>query len=245
MFNFFTLFRNKEIPSIDFSILKSDMHSHLIPSVDDGSKSIEESIRLINKMKSLGFSKIITTPHTMSDVYKNSSEDIIDGMKKLKMELDLRKIKISFDAASEYYIDFDFTNNIGKNNFLTFGHKYILVEFSFFEKPNNLDEIIFNLQSSGYNVVFAHPERYLYLSMKDYRKFVSKGVFLQLNLLSITGYYSTKVLNKAKDLINEDLISFVGTDCHNESQIEVLKLCFTNPLWHKLSISKKLLNRTL
>jgi tyrosine-protein phosphatase YwqE len=108
-----------------------------------------------------------------------------------------------------------------------------------------MEDIIFKLQLQGYNVVLAHPERYLYYTIKDYKKLVSKGVFLQLNLLSITGYYSAEVKKQSATLIKENLISFVGTDCHNMRHAEELKRCFTNPLWHQLLDSGKLLNSTL
>ena len=89
----------------------------------------------------------------------------------------------------------------------------------------NSDEIIFNLQLAGYNVVLAHPERYLYYGLQDYERLTNKGVLLQLNLLSITGYYSLEVKKQAEKLINADLVSFVGTDCHNMRHIENLKFC--------------------
>ena len=108
-----------------------------------------------------------------------------------------------------------------------------------------MEDIIFKLQLQGYNVVLAHPERYLYYTIKDYKKLVSKGVFLQLNLLSITGFYSPEVKKQSATLIKENLISFVGTDCHNMRQAEELKRCFTNPLWHQLLDSGKLLNSSL
>ena len=243
--SWFSGFKKKELESIDFSVLKTDIHSHLIPGIDDGAQDLEESLDLVCALQELGFSKIITTPHTMSDFYKNTPEIIIKGRKDVQNALDKLNIDLEFGAASEYYVDFDFQKKIEKKEFLTFGSKYILIEFSFIDAPINIDEIIFNLQLSGYNVVLAHPERYLYYGLQDYERLTSKGVLLQLNLLSITGYYSPEVKKQAEKLINADLVSFVGTDCHNMRHIENLKKCFTNPLWHKLSVSKKLINKTL
>ena len=243
--SWFSGFKKKELESIDFSVLKTDIHSHLIPGIDDGAIDLDNSLDLICALQELGFSKIITTPHTMSDFYKNTPEIIIKGRKDVQNALDKFNIEIEFEAASEYYVDFDFQKKIEKKEFLTFGSKYILIEFSFIDAPINIDEIIFNLQLSGYNVVLAHPERYLYYGLKDYERMTSKGVLLQLNLLSITGYYSPEVKKQAEKLINADLVSFVGTDCHKMRHIESLKKCFTNPLWHKLLVSKKLHNKTL
>jgi len=245
MINWFSKFWKKDLDPIDFSILKTDMHSHLIPGIDDGAQTMDESLELISALKDLGFSKLITTPHTMSDVYRNTPESINVGKGKVQQKLQELKINISFEAASEYYVDFEFQNDIGKKEFLVFGAKYILIEFPFMEAPKNIEDIIFQLQLQGYNVVLAHPERYLYYTLKDYEKFTQKGVFLQLNLLSLVGYYSTEVKKQAEKLVNADLISFVGTDCHNMRHAQILKECFINPLWHKLSQSEKLLNKTL
>ena len=245
MIKWFSTFRRKKLDPLDFTVLKTDMHSHLIPLIDDGSQSEEESIHIISELKNLGFSKIITTPHTMSDYYKNTPEIIKKGEIKVLKELKRVNLEIEFDSASEYYVDYEFRQQIVKNRLLTFGSKYLLIEFPFTEEPKDIDDIIFQLQLSGYNVVLGHPERYLYYTNKDLKKFSEKGVLLQLNLLSITGYYSDQVRKNAENLIKEDLISFVGTDCHNMNQVIKLRECFTNPLWHQLSQSEKLLNNTL
>ena len=91
MINWFSKLRKKELDPIDFSILKTDMHSHLIPKIDDGAQTIEESLEMISILKELGFSKIITTPHTMSDCYKNTPEIILNGLEDVKVELEKMK----------------------------------------------------------------------------------------------------------------------------------------------------------
>ena len=243
--NWLSKFKKKELPSLDFSILKTDIHSHLIPGIDDGAQNLDESLELILALQELGFSKFITTPHIMSDFYKNTPEIINNGLSKVKDALNTLNIDTEIAAAAEYYIDFEFQNDIGEKEYLTFGNRYILVEISFLESPNNLKEIIFNLQLEGYNVVLAHPERYLYFTLKEYKELSDRGILLQLNLLSITGYYSEEVKKQAEQLIDNDLISLVGTDCHNMKHVENLKKCFTNSFWHKLSQSEKLLNKIL
>ena len=97
----------------------------------------------------------------------------------------------------------------------------------------------------GYKVVLAHPERYTFLTKKDYKDFVTRGVFLQLNLLSLTGYYSTLIKEKAYWLINQDIVSFLGTDCHSMSHANLYEKCQTNKALHDLFKSGKLLNSTL
>ncbi|MDC0249613.1 histidinol phosphatase [Flavobacteriales bacterium] len=245
MLNWFSKKKEDELVPLDFSVLKTDIHSHLIPGIDDGSPDMEASILLIKKMQELGYSKIITTPHVMSDFYKNSSEIILNGLNDVRAELKLQNINMDISAAAEYYIDFDFEQKIGKEKLLTFGDNYILVELSFLQAPNNLFDTIFKLQMEGYKVVLAHPERYGYYNQEDYDNLISRGVFLQINLLSLIGYYSPQIQQKTKQLIAENQVSFVGTDCHNMNHAELYEKCQSKKAWHDLVTSDKLLNATL
>jgi len=238
--------KNKiELDPLDFSALKTDIHSHFIPGIDDGSPDMETTIFLIKEMQGLGFKKVITTPHVMSDFYKNSSDIILKGLTDIRSELKVQNINMEIEAAAEYYIDYDFEQKIGKEKFLTFGDNYILVELSFMEAPKNLFDIIFKLQLEGYKVVLAHPERYAFFTMDDYEELVNREVLLQINWLSIIGYYSPQIEQKTKDLILADMVSFIGSDCHNMNHAELYKKCQTKKAWHDLNNSSKLLNNTL
>lgn len=234
-----------DLDPLDFSVLKTDIHSHFIPGIDDGSPDMETTISLIKEMQGLGFKKVITTPHVMSDFYKNSSDIILKGLADIRSELKFQNINMEIEAAAEYYIDYDFEQKIGKEKFLTFGGNYILVELSFMEAPKNLFDIIFKLQLEGYKVVLAHPERYAFFTMDDYEELVNRGVFLQINWLSIIGYYSPQIEQKTKDLITADMVSFIGSDCHNMNHAELYKKCQYKKVWHDLNNSYKLLNNTL
>jgi len=234
-----------ELDPLDFSVLKTDLHSHFIPGIDDGSPDMETTISLIKEMQGLGFKKVITTPHVMSDFYKNSSDIILKGLTDIRSELKVQNINMEIEAAAEYYIDYDFEQKIGKEKFLTFGDNYILVELSFMEAPKNLFDVIFKLQLEGYKVVLAHPERYAFFIMDDYEELVNRGVLLQINWLSIIGYYSPQIEQKTKDLISADIVSFIGSDCHNMNHAELYKKCQTKKGWHDLNNSSKLLNNTL
>ena len=234
-----------ELDPLDFSVLKTDIHSHFIPGIDDGSPDMETTISLIKEMQGLGFKKVITTPHVMSDFYKNSSDIILKGLTDIRSELKVQNINMEIEAAAEYYIDYDFEQKIGKEKFLTFGDNYILVELSFMEAPKNLFDIIFKLQLEGYKVALAHPERYAFFTMDDYEELVNRGVLLQINWLSIIGYYSPQIEQKTKDLIAADMVSFIGSDCHNMNHAELYKKCQTKKAWHDLNNSCKLLNNTL
>lgn len=234
-----------ELDPLDFSVLKTDIHSHFIPGIDDGSPDMETTISLIKEMQGLGFKKVITTPHVMSDFYKNSSDIILKGLTDIRSELKVQNINMEIEAAAEYYIDYDFEQKIGKEKFLTFGDNYILVELSFMEAPKNLFDVIFKLQLEGYKAVLAHPERYAFFTMDDYEELVNRGVLLQINWLSIIGYYSPQIEQKTKDLIAVDMVSFIGSDCHNMHHAELYKKCQTKKAWHDLNNSSKLLNNTL
>ena len=237
--------KEPKLEAIRLSAIGTDIHSHLIPGIDDGAKDMETSISLIKKFKNLGFNKIITTPHIMSDLYRNTPDIINTGLKALKAELVRQEIDIDLQAAAEYYVDYDFEQRIGEEDFLTFGEKYILIEFAFLDAPNNMYDIIFKLQLAGYIVVLAHPARYLYFSIDDYNALIERGVLFQLNLLSLIGYYSKEVKLNAELLIKYNLISFVGTDCHNNNHVQLYHKCETMKSWHQLINSKKLLNNNL
>lgn len=230
---------------IDFSVVGVDLHSHLIPGIDDGAKDLDDSVTIIKELIGQGFSKIITTPHIMSDLYKNTPETINSGLEILKRRLVNDNIEIDISAAAEYYVDYDFEQRIGNEKFLTFGENYILIEFSFLESPRNMYDIIFKLQLEGYVVVLAHPARYQYFDLKDYESLINRGVLFQLNLLSLIGYYSNQVKANAKLLIDNKFVSFVGTDCHNLNHARLYPKCMISKSWHELVNSGALLNSKL
>jgi len=158
-------FKKKEIPLIDFfpdGFI--DIHSHLLPGIDDGAKNIETSIALINKMRSYGIKNIITTPHVLGDLYQNSSDTIKDKLREVQEELQRRNITdVYIQAAAEYMMDEQFSELLEKNDILTLKDNYVLVEMSYFSAPINLYEILFEIQVKGYKPVLAHPERYSFL----------------------------------------------------------------------------------
>jgi len=146
MLKWFSKKNDEELDPLDFSVLKTDIHSHLIPGIDDGSSDMKTTVNLIQEMQRLGFSKVITSPHVMSDFYKNSSEIILAGLSAIRAELKAQRINMEIDAVAEYYLDYDFEQKIGKERFLVFGKNYLLVELSFLEAPRNFFDIIFKLQ---------------------------------------------------------------------------------------------------
>lgn len=202
-----------------------DTHSHLLPNLDDGSQSVKDSIELIVRMKNLGYKKIICTPHFMTGFYNNTRESVQTSLNFMKSELSRQNIDIELDAAAEYYIDYDFMQDLGKKPMLTFGNNMLLFECSFTNQHKNLNETIFEMQVNGYKPVLAHPERYLYWHGKlDFMKDLhDRGVLFQLNMLSLANAYSRDVNMAAKTLVDNGLCDMVGTDLHNAEQLHVIE----------------------
>lgn len=249
------IFRKKQLfPPADLSVLKADLHSHLIPGIDDGVKTLEDSLNLIKAFKDLGYSKLVTTPHVMSDQYRNTSEIILGGLEKVREELKKQKIEMELDAAAEYYIDNEFLKMIEDKSLLTFGKKtgpegrgYVLVEMSFFSESPMLKDALFNLQIAGYKPVIAHAERYgfWYGTYEKFEEMKERGALLQLNIGSLTSYYSPETKKIAERLIDDGMYDFIGSDCHHPGHISLLNETRTEEYMHKILSSGKLLNSTL
>ena len=233
--------------AIDLSVLKCDVHSHFIPGIDDGAKDMEDSINLLREFHNFGYKKIITTPHIMSDYYRNTPEIILSGLEKVRTELKNNGIALEIEAAAEYYSDYEFDQLIESKNLLTFGKNYVLFELSFVQQPDTLQGTIFKMQTNGYKPVLAHPERYNYWhnNFEIYEDLVDKGVLLQLNINSLTGYYSPETKKIAQMMIEKGLVSLVGSDCHHAGHVNLTKDVVYEQALHTLINSGKLLNSTL
>lgn len=247
LFNIFNKKPKRLSIPVDLSILGTDIHSHFIPGIDDGAQTMEDSIQMISELHNLGYKKIITSPHTMSDYYRNTSEIILSGKENVKLELKKAEIGVEFDAVSEYYLDYDFENKLDSGPLLTFGNKYLLFEISYMNPPDNLYHMIFKMQLLGYKPVLAHPERYNFWhrEFEKYESLFDKGVLLQMNINSLTGYYSMSTKKIAEQMIDKNMISFVGTDCHHMGHINLVKQVVYEPHLEKLIGSGILLNKNL
>ena len=229
------------------SLLHVDIHSHLIPRIDDGSKSLNESIILITRLQSLGYSKLITTPHIMSHRYKNSTKDIVDGLFNLKQELKKRDIHVKLEAASEYYLDEYFMSLLDKRDILTFGENYLLFELSYSSKPIILFDAIKKMIKLGYKPVLAHPERYQFYhnNYDGLLELKKMGVYLQINLNSLSGYYSKEAKKIATKLLDEGVVSFLGSDTHKIKQTEKLEGVLNSQQFRDIFKKNKILNNML
>ena len=230
MFSIFKQQKRKQTP--DFSVLHTDMHSHLIPGIDDGAPDLDTAVDLVKSLKQLGFKKIITTPHVMADLYPNSSDTIKQGLAELKKGLAAANIKIDIAVAAEYLIDEGFEALLEADDLLPVSGNRILIEMSFINPAPNLKTILFNLQTAGYIPIMAHPERYQYYfnDFSNFERLIDRGCELQVNLLSLTGYYGNPIKKMANKLIKANMVSYLGTDLHNHKHLEQMEEYLGSPL---------------
>lgn len=235
---FFDRFKRREIlEPFDLSEIGVDMHSHLIPGIDDGAKTMEQSLVMLAKFESLGYRKVITTPHVMGDVYRNTPEVIRDGLQALQQRATEIGLSIEIEAAAEYYFDESLVEKLKNNEkLLTFGSNCVLFEYSFHAKPDRTEELIFELKSRGYQPVLAHFERYMYFlkSPEMANELRNKGVWIQVNLNSLCGHYGPEIKKQAETLVNKKWIDLVGSDCHRIEHLMILESSLRNSYYHKL-----------
>lgn len=198
----------------------TDLHSHLLPEIDDGCNDIDETLLLVKKMRNLGYKKLILTPHVMLKKYPNTSKIITSRLFELRAMLKVKNISMEVEASAEYYCDNHFIKLIVSNDLLTFGERYVLFELPYKTLPETLEKVLKLLFQKAYIPVLAHPERYSFLkTVVDFRKMKSRGVLFQVNINSIGGYYGKEVQKKALMLSQKSMIDFVGSDLHNQKQM--------------------------
>ena len=240
------LFKSK--PKLDQLIPNGfvDIHSHILPGIDDGASDIKASVLMIEEMRKLGFKDIIATPHIFPGVHNNTVESISNSYLKIKHEIS-KYMRISY--ASEYMIDKSLIAKAKEKQLLTIKDNFVLIEMSYMAEPCNLYEIIYELKMNGYEPILAHPERYSFLhnNFKKYLKLKNAGCYMQMNLLSSTGYYGSNVTKIVNKLLKNNLIDFVGSDAHNLrhlrefkkkiiiDEVEELKKCIENNFKFKIS----------
>ncbi len=230
-----------------FALLRTDMHSHLLPGIDDGSPDMETSLRLIRGMTGLGFTKLITTPHILWEMYPNTRDGILRKLDELREEVNREGINTEIHAAAEYFLDEHVAGLVKRNEpLLTLNGTMVLTEFSLAWQPHGVKEILFDMQMQGYQPVIAHPERYVYLQAnKEYfEELKEAGCLFQLNFLSLTGHYGKSVQELAQYLVKKNHYDLIGTDLHHMGHLEKLQNLAHSALPGLLS-SGNLLNSSL
>ncbi|MBW8245124.1 histidinol phosphatase [Muricauda oceani] len=229
---------HKKIFLVDYLNGLVDIHNHILPGIDDGAKTDEDSLNLIKGFSEFGVTNFICTPHIMHNYYDNTPITIKKAYDRLSM--DLRKhdeIAVNLDYAAEHMIDDNFENILEDNQAMPLGKDYLLIEMSYLQPSFNFDTAVDKIAKHAYFPILAHPERYVYFHNKfgKYASMKSKGILFQLNLLSLTSKsYGGEVQKVAEKMLHEGLIDFVGSDVHNIRQLSLLK---------EIKVTKKLLDR--
>lgn len=217
----FTLFKSKPVLKDLIPDNHIDIHSHLLPGIDDGARTFEDTLRLTRALQGFGISQFITTPHIIQQVWENTPERIRSKETTTVMELKKQGTTVPFKAAAEYLMDDQFVRLFQSHNLLTLKDNYVLVEMSYINAPIQLYTILFDLQVAGYIPVLAHPERYLFYhyNFNEYLKLKAAGCLFQLNLLSVVGYYGPEIAKIAERLLQKGMYNYVGSDVHHDNHI--------------------------
>ena len=221
-----------------------DIHSHVLPGIDDGAQNMENSKFLLEAMIGFGFSKVITTPHTMKNVWDNTTSSIKNAQQIVESELSELSNQLNLQSASEYFLDENLMQLAQQEKLLTLKDNYILVEMSYLNAPIQLYDFLFELQLKGYQLILAHPERYTFFhsKKKEYNKLKKAGCLFQMNLLATVGYYGKEVAETADYLLKENLYDFVGSDIHHKNHVAAFqnKLVIKNHKQMETVIEKNL-----
>lgn len=243
IFHFF-----KKYPKNDnLEWLEVDMHSHLLPGIDDGSPNVATSVGYIKQLSELGLNKFICTPHIFKEVYPNNTQTILPVLAQTKAVLKAENVNVEIAAAAEYMMDIDFLEILKTEKLLTLPNNYVLIEMSYAAKNNQIAQYIFELNVKGYKPILAHPERYNYYhaSYNEYKRFKDLGCLLQLNILSLAGYYGKEVKTTALKLVKDNLIDLVGTDLHHQKHLDALTNFTRNGQFYSLLRNIDLQNKNL
>lgn len=243
----FSFWGKKKANHFDYSLLQTDMHSHLIPGIDDGSPDMPTSLKLVKGFAELGYKKLITSPHIMWEMYKNTREDILKRYEELKTAVAKEGIDIEIKVAAEYFLDEHVIDLLQKKEpLLTISQNLVLVEFSFANHPFDLEEILFEMQLQGYQPVIAHPERYIYPEGRNFfTKLRDSGYLFQLNILSLTGHYGKEVHKQANYLLANQFYDLVGSDLHHLRHLDALHDPGLSPSLKKVLDTGKIRNSQL
>jgi tyrosine-protein phosphatase YwqE len=227
--------------------VKVELHSHLIPGIDDGCENLEQSLEVLKLLQQKGYEKVITTPHIMGDFYKNGKHNIIPGLEQLRAAAATEGITLQIEAAAEYMIDESLEQKIMTRDILTFGNNYVLLEMPFQQPSPNMKKVFFELQINGYQPILAHPERYMYFAARKdkYNELADAGVLFQVNLFSLLGYYNPAAKRAAEYLIEQKLVHFVGSDIHGPRHLPVFRDAIQSYNYEQLCTHCTLLNHSL
>lgn len=211
-------------PLLDW--MKVDIHNHILPGIDDGSPDVETSLQFLRKYHELGISTVVATSHIRHPLFPNDKGTIREAYERLESAPGRNEIPVRLLHSAEYFIDDHFLDLVMRDEVMPFGGGYVLAELSLSNRSYlDMEQIAGQLIDREFRPILAHPERYLYWSKspETFHRLKSYGWSLQLNLMSLAGYYGKIEQKVATALLQEGLIDFVGTDIHRLSHFDVVR----------------------
>ena len=199
-----------------------DFHSHILPNIDDGSKSVGETFHLIEEAKQAGFNEIISTSHYMEDFYEIENEERNIWINSINEKLNEREIDVKLYIGNEIYITENIIKLLEDEKASTINNtNYVLFELPLNSKPLNLYSFIYRLTSNNLVPIISHPERYSFLQKKPeaIEILIKNGVLMQCNFGSLIGTYGKKAEIITKKMLENNMVHFLGSDVHKQNTI--------------------------
>jgi tyrosine-protein phosphatase YwqE len=226
--------RNKEQVKLFYN---TDVHSHILPGVDHGSQSLEQSLEMLRAEAEMGVKRVILTSHVTAITFENTRETLTDAFLKLKDAVTDEGLDMELFLSAEYRMDEYFDKEYAADHLIPMPGNHILLENSFQQELMNLDDLMFDLQVKGFRTILAHPERYPYYSRrhKRYEQLHNAGARFQVNILSFTGYFGEEARDSALWLAKNGYIDYLGSDMHNVKHAHIIMHYLNSKEWKKLS----------
>lgn len=195
-----------------------DCHSHILPGVDDGVREMADSLAILDAYAARGCRELWLTPHIMEDVPNTP-----DNLRKRFAELqNAYNGPITLHLGAENMLDQLFSARLEADDLLPLDNRRLLVETSYFAPPYNMEELLIAIKAKGFTPLLAHPERYVYMDTDDYKRLKDAGIELQLNIMSLVGFYGETALHKSRKLLRDGMYDRCGTDLHRQGQLRAL-----------------------
>lgn len=209
--------RKKSIVGSGMTRGLTDWHSHILPGVDDGVQTLEDSLKILDEYARMGYSRVWLTPHIMEDV-PNKPADLRERFAELQKAYNG---PIELHLAAEHMLDPLFEQRLEQSEVMPIGLRgdHLLVETSYINPPTNFRSLLQRIKSKGFFPVLAHPERYRYMTEEDYKSLHSDDIMFQVNLFSLLGIYGPQAADKARWLLRNSLADIAGSDIHRPSML--------------------------
>ncbi|QEC52125.1 protein-tyrosine phosphatase [Anseongella ginsenosidimutans] len=227
--------------------MQTDMHCHILPGIDDGAPDVEASIALLEQYNSMGIDRFIATPHVKQSMFPNTPATIRAAWERLAEACIRKGINVHIQYSAEYYLDEGFLEALRSDQLLPLPGNYLLIEVSFSRRPMiDLGEVARSVMDKGFFPILAHPERYRYWykNLNKFETLKSQGWLLQVNLLSLAGYYGSPEQKMARILLDNELVDFIGTDTHKPDHLYHIESSGKDP-WVQRASEIYLMNKFL